>query len=221
MEAAKSAWITEREKQGAKKGECEKEEEHITRKKEICKQEEENTADPALTGNDGLNKGRRALERRPGFINDLRNLSFKNRDENKVLDAKHISAYKGRPAIKRSGPKGRSFSLWALFISPKLAAGDQYAIDVVKHEYGHTVQLKRLGLPAYLAAIGYPSMKSGLSGREYYSQPWEVTADMYGGVEREHLEGSEAAGEAYLAGKLPRRRARKEASTTASTGAGR
>ena len=153
-----------------------------------------------------------AAEKRPGFINDLRNLSFKNTDENKVLAAKYVSAYRGRLVIKRAGPKGRSFSLFALFISPKLEAGNQYAINTVKHEYGHTLQLKRLGLPVYLKAIACPSMKSGLSGIEYYSQPWEVTADILGGVEREHAEGAEEIGEAYLADRQPRRKLAKGAS---------
>ena len=151
-------------------------------------------------------KSRMEKRRRPGLIDDLRNLSFRNRDENKVLEARHVSAYKGRLVIKKAGAGRRSFSLWALFISPELAAGDQNAIDTVKHEYGHTEQLKRLGLPAYLKAIGYPSMKSDMPGSAYYSLPWEVTADMLGGVEREHAEGSEEIGEAYLAGRSARRK---------------
>ena len=152
---------------------------------------------------------KRSGARRPGIINDLRNLSFKNGDEDKVLDARFISAYKGKLAVKKAGTGGRSFSLGVLFISPELKAGNRYSIDTVKHEYGHTVQLKRLGLAVYLKAVARPSMKSKETGREYYSLPWEVTADMLGGVEREHAEGSEERGEAYLADWLPRRRAKK------------
>ena len=137
---------------------------------------------------------------RRGLVSDFREFDFGNTDEKKVLEARVFSAYKRRFVIRCGGPGGRSFSIGVLFISSKLEAGDGVAADIVRHEYGHTEQLKRLGLFRYLRAIAWPSMRSRKTGVEYFSQPWEVTADMYGGVEREHLAGAEERGLDWLTG---------------------
>ena len=102
--------------------------------------------------------------------------------EDRVLDAKIIAVYRGRLVLKIGGFKGRSFSFGFMFLSPKLKAGDEFARDMVRHEYGHTVQLKQMGLAAYIKKIAIPSVKSKVKGPEYYEQKWEVTADVDGGV---------------------------------------
>ena len=56
------------------------------------------------------------------------------------------------------------------------------AEDVVRHEYGHTKQLKELGVVKYALFIGLPSWQQWGSG-PYYEKPWEITADVYGGVQ--------------------------------------
>ena len=50
------------------------------------------------------------------------------------------------------------------------------------HEYGHTKQLKYLGVMKYILCIGFPSFREWGSDQEYYRRPWEITADMYGEV---------------------------------------
>ena len=55
------------------------------------------------------------------------------------------------------------------------------ARDEVRHEYGHTIQLKQLGVKKYLLCIGIPSVCNWGTGN-YYDKPWEITADYYGGV---------------------------------------
>jgi hypothetical protein len=85
-----------------------------------------------------------------------------------------------------------------LFISPDKKPRVKENIALVQHEYGHTVQLERIGLIPYLFGIAYPSMTND-PATGYYDQPWEVTADMFGGVNRTHAAGAEEAGEAYLA----------------------
>lgn len=53
----------------------------------------------------------------------------------------------------------------------------------MRHEYGHTIQLAVLGPTRYLTCIGLPSwQKWGYD--PYYDKPWEVTADILGGVEK-------------------------------------
>ena len=59
----------------------------------------------------------------------------------------------------------------------------------VKHEYGHSVQWKILGTPKYIAAVAAPSVitwtfSDKLSEDEYYSMPWERSADYFGKVSR-------------------------------------
>lgn len=60
----------------------------------------------------------------------------------------------------------------------------------LNHEYGHSVQELILG-PAYFNTIAVPSVigylydkKVDLKPYEYYSFPWERTADMFGRAQR-------------------------------------
>jgi len=129
-----------------------------------------------------------------------------NTDEDKVLKARFFSAYKGQLVIKMAGFKDRSFSFGVMFISPKLEAGDQYAIDIVKHEYGHTRQLSRLGFFRYIKYIAIPSMKSEPDDPGYFALPWEITADIYGGVDRGQSDEEKQAGETYLNNAAPKRK---------------
>jgi len=59
-----------------------------------------------------------------------------------------------------------------------------------KHEYGHTLQSRRLGW-LYLLVIGLPSLCGNIYSRIfhkdsawYYRQPWEAWADRLGGAIR-------------------------------------
>ena len=72
--------------------------------------------------------------------------------------------------------------------------------DVIRHEYGHTKQLVQLGVVNYALCIGLPSWQQWGTG-EYYSKPWEITADIYGGVQsRNHSQSNIDRGFAYLVG---------------------
>lgn len=72
------------------------------------------------------------------------------------------------------------------------------AEDVVRHEYGHTKQLQQLGVVKYVIDIGVPSALE-IGGGSYYSRPWEITADVYGGVQsRYHSDEDIEAGFSYL-----------------------
>jgi hypothetical protein len=77
---------------------------------------------------------------------------------------------------------------------------EDYAIDVVKHEYGHTKQFDQMGAFYYFVFFGIPSMANG-NHPDYYNQLWEVTADMYGGVNVTRTPDSRALlrGKTYLA----------------------
>lgn len=54
--------------------------------------------------------------------------------------------------------------------------------DNLRHEYGHTKQLDKLGIVKYTAFIFIPSASTDGLDPNYYNYPWEVTADKYGEV---------------------------------------
>ena len=64
--------------------------------------------------------------------------------------------------------------------------------DVARHEYGHTVQLQQLGIVKYALCIGLPSWLEWGS-KDYYDKPWEVTADLFGGVQSREASRSDKA----------------------------
>ena len=136
----------------------------------------------------------------PEFIDmlaeDMLNFNLENTDEQKVLNSHFFSAYKGiyvfRTNLDRSG------SFWVIFLSRE-SNSRKYPEDVVRHEYGHTRQLKILGLENYFKYIGIPSALNLGSGN-YYDKPWEVTADILGGVKsRTHTSEVVKRGFSYLA----------------------
>ena len=63
-------------------------------------------------------------------------------------------------------------------------------VNLLRHEYGHTVQLKELGYFWYTLLVVAPSVSCftasnlGMLDVDYYSIPWEFEADINGGVER-------------------------------------
>ena len=130
-----------------------------------------------------------------GMVEDYNNCDKYNESEEKVLESNYFSSYKGVPVFRIEGKRSGSFG--AIFLTRK--NGDLVtAKDVVRHEYGHTRQLKQLGVIKYALCIGLPSWQNWGSG-EYYDKPWEITADIYGGVEsRVHLERDIKAGYSYL-----------------------
>jgi len=133
---------------------------------------------------------------------DKKNFDLKNQDESVVLESNYFSAYKGIPVIRTNGERSGSFG--AIFLT-KETNDRKHPEDVVRHEYGHTQQLAQLGIVTYALCIGVPSWQEWGTG-EYYTKPWEITADIYGDVQSrihsqtdidkgfEYLEGSKKTG---------------------------
>lgn len=118
-----------------------------------------------------------------------------NGSEQNAVNAKVVSFYKGIP-IYRTGEGFRSGSFCAILLSSDSNAED------LKHESGHNVQQIILGPITFLAMIGAPSAFE-FSTRDYYARPWEITADMFGGVSsRIHTPEDMSRGEYYLATSL-------------------
>lgn len=128
----------------------------------------------------------------------------------KVMQSKYISSYNGQTVL-RMNIDGRPGSL-----GPLMMLGTNQSEEMLKHESGHYEQYKELskssgpimGPLKYLAGVGYPSFVNGdYGGKNYYEQPWEVSADIKGGVdttkranadEQSYAPGSEEQGEKYF-----------------------
>lgn len=136
---------------------------------------------------------------RPLFLNrlaeDLQNYDKNNDSERKVLEAHYFSAYKGKLVLRTNLRRSGSFGI--LLIS-RWAEKRRAPEDEVRHEYGHTKQLDQLGAFRYLFCIGLPSFFQWGTDPEYYRRPWEITADLYGGVKSRQYPGYQKAGFDYL-----------------------
>ena len=121
--------------------------------------------------------------------NTLENLvNTDNTDEQVVLDADLLAFYNGRLFLKVKGESGLSFGI--VFFGEGIDDP-----NLVRHEYGHTVQLKKIGLADYIRQVAIPSLCGYLLNETsllppglYYNLPWEYTADVYGGVTWSHMD---------------------------------
>jgi len=126
---------------------------------------------------------------------DFLHFDRNNTDEKKVLESNYFSSYKEKLVIRTNMKRSGSFGI--LFVSRKLNSC-KTPEDIVRHEYGHAIQLNELGLIKYTFYIGIPSFFQWGDGR-YYDKPWEVTADLYGKVlSRKHEELTIEKGIQYL-----------------------
>ena len=118
-----------------------------------------------------------------GLAEDIINFDVNNQSEEKVLASNYFSIYKGVPVVRVDGNRSGSFGVIALTRETNTRINPE---DVVRHEYGHVVQMKQLGVFKYAIDIFLPSALE-YGGGDYYSRPWEITADIYGGVQsRKH-----------------------------------
>lgn len=100
-----------------------------------------------------------------------------NEDEQVVLEAEYFAFYKGQLVILGDYPDSRSASFIIMFLDK-----DDKDPDTVKHEWGHYVQLRLMGPLHFLSSVAIPSITSDPNDSDYYSNPWERTADWLGGA---------------------------------------
>ena len=116
-----------------------------------------------------------------GLIEDVSNFNISNDDEGIVLDSNYFSFYKGNLVIRHSLP-GSSCALFDIIVLNK----NENRTSAVKHEWGHTQQYKMMGTVNYILYIGIPSFIGYITDvPRYFSQPWEHSADVLGGVYRQ------------------------------------
>ena len=106
-----------------------------------------------------------------------------NQSEDVALMTKVVGFYKGSTIIKQDliGTCSAFGTIWANAFSDP---------NTVKHEYGHSIQERILGI-SYWTRIAIPSMlyyeydkKTNGTSVDYFSTPWEYSADQMGGVKR-------------------------------------
>ncbi|WMJ23167.1 hypothetical protein RBG61_00485 [Paludicola sp. MB14-C6] len=144
------------------------------------------------------------VEPTANLINDIKNLDVNNSSEEAVLNANYISMYKGQTVIRAdlnfNGNRSGSFGI--MILDKKEGSvefgGTEEGARTVKHEYGHFVQLQYLGTLKYIKKIAIPSVSSKATHDEYYSQPWERSADIFGGVQRPNYPYAEGSAEQSL-----------------------
>ena len=113
-----------------------------------------------------------------------------NSNEQAVLDSQKVSFYKGVPVFRTDNDRSGSFG--AIFLTKGSV------VDALRHERGHNQQLMMMGVINYGLMIGLPSWLEW-SKRSYYERPWEITADVFGGVaERTHSQADINIGYWYL-----------------------
>ena len=117
------------------------------------------------------------------IFDDCDNYNIWNKNPEAVFDSNYFSSYKGVLVIKSSFDASFSFGFIVLSHS-------QQNSNTLNHEYGHTVQLKNMGVCKYIVDVAIPSVTINLLSRadklkyDYYGAPWEAQADLYGGVTR-------------------------------------
>jgi len=133
--------------------------------------------------------------------NDMNNIGWNplNSNENLVLDSEKVSFYKGIPTFRFGGDRSGTFGAIFLTNETNFRKNPQ---DVLRHEFGHAIQQLFLGPIKYGISIGLPSWKmfgQWAKNNRYYEAPWEITADMFGGVEsRYHSSKDKTIGVFYF-----------------------
>ena len=118
-----------------------------------------------------------------GLREDCRRYDRRNESEAAVLAARYFACYRGVFVLKTRTRASFSFGLIGLSRYQQSAA-------MLRHEYGHRLQLRKLGLWRYIRRVAVPSVTANLLSRrdklpyDYYGSPWEAEADQLGQVQR-------------------------------------
>jgi len=137
--------------------------------------------------------------------------SIGNTDEKLILESEGIFFYRGALVIHADllGNNGSAFSYGGVIWIDDFYENNEDGINTLKHEYGHYLHMRQIGLPAYTATVALPSLAgaaiSDPNGApfqqflydNYYSQPWERIANELGDVPGDYLKGSDTLAVLY------------------------
>lgn len=119
-----------------------------------------------------------------GIGKDFREYDCFNSDPQRVFDSTLFSCFLNTFVLKLPiGCNAASFGI--IFLGSKIKDA-----ETLYHEFGHRLQLRRMGFFRYLFNVFIPSVTENIIQRfnklpyDYYGSPWEHEADCLGGVER-------------------------------------
>jgi len=123
-----------------------------------------------------------------GEIDCMTSSSYVKGDYSKELAVLRgeTDTYKG-VKVHKIMPGDAGFSYGDIYM-PKNASDSFADVLQLRHEYGHTVQLNKLGTLGYTLAVVLPSVtcfaidELGIMDLSYYSLPWEFEADRLGEI---------------------------------------
>ena len=119
------------------------------------------------------------------FYEDIRNYDPNNTDPNKTLNSHYFSSYKGKLVLRHSIPGFTSWAIFGTIFLNRKNIDNENGRNTLNHEWGHTQQEEQMGTLSYIVNIALPSVANMIKGTgDYYSQPWERSADYLGGVDR-------------------------------------
>lgn len=104
----------------------------------------------------------------------------------RILDDNFTAKYRDVLVINAPFMETSAFSFGIILMGSDVTY-DDHGIATLNHEYGHYIQLSQIGVIDYTTYIVIPSLVGfwGPGSKEdYYSQPWEYLADLFGGVDR-------------------------------------
>jgi RHS repeat-associated protein len=111
------------------------------------------------------------------------------------LEKDGFTFYKGVPVFIADWLDTAGFSYGFIVLgSGNLKRNNDYFSNTLNHEYGHTVQMRSIGLADYTFLVAIPSLigagianANGTVKKYYFNLPWERSADYYGNVNRGYL----------------------------------
>ncbi|MBQ8393462.1 MAG: RHS repeat protein [Clostridia bacterium] len=113
---------------------------------------------------------------------DAEKFDINNESESVVFESNFFSGYKGVLVVKT--PMKSSFSFGFIGLQNNTTNP-----NIIKHEYGHILQLRKYGQAKYIFNIAIPSVmihflqKKGKLPYDYYTYPWEAEANELGKAE--------------------------------------
>ena len=123
-----------------------------------------------------------------------------NTNEYAALNSKKVSFYKGIPVYRINGERSGSFlAIWLSrgYTDRNGVFRPENDPNTVRHEFGHNMQQLIMNPVFYGISIGIPSYFA-LGPWSYYDKPWEITADILGGVNRTYNQADVNRGWWYL-----------------------
>ena len=114
------------------------------------------------------------------LVEDFNNFDINNEDPETVFSSNYFAGYKGKLVIKTSFDASFSFGIIGLGFR-------DLDVNSLNHEYGHCLQMDRMGVISFTKNVAIPSVLINLLARQgklpydYYSYPWEAEANLLGG----------------------------------------